>query len=188
MKDYEQRATAIIMNTIEGVKAQIRKAYNKGYKDGKADTPFTDTKDAEEKAYNRDLSDVWDAVRKIIEDVVDGGYSSDVLREIFGVSTVQAVFKLNTAPEVIAKIKAYEDKQKQDAEIKVGDEVITKYKDHAVAVRDTYYVGEDREPFTLIWFGTHMSSCRVNELSKTGRHFPQITEVLKELRGAENDE
>lgn len=114
MKDYEQRATAIIMNTIEGVKAQIRKAYNKGYEDGKADTPFTDTEEAEKKAYNRGLNEAWEVVRKIIEDVVDGGYSSDVLREIFGVSTVQTIFKLNTAPEAIAKIKAYEDKQKQD--------------------------------------------------------------------------
>ena len=93
-----------------------------------------------------------------------------------------------TPEEAIAKIKEYEDKQKQDAKIKVGDEVITNYKDHAVAVRDTYYIGEDREPFTLIWFGTHMSSCPVNELTKTGRTFPQIAEVLKEMRGAENDE
>ena len=206
MKEYEQK----ICNIIDNLKAEMRyqcdkvneQAYKQGhkrgyaegyelgkqdgYEDGKADTPFTDTKDAEEKVYNRGLSDVWDAVRKIIEPADDGGYSFNALHTMFGESSIRSILKHNTAIEAIVKIKAYEDKQKQDTEIKLGDEVITKYKDHAIAVRDTYYVGEDREPFTLIWFGTHMSSCRVNELSKTGRHFPQITEVLKELRGAEN--
>lgn len=187
MTEYEQRATKMIMSTIEGVKAQIRKAYNKGYEDGKADTPFTDTEEAEKKAYNRGLNDAWEVIKKITKDDSVGGYSIEMMQELFGQTCVYDITHNYTPEEAIAKIREYEDKQKQDAEIKVGDEVITKYKDHAVAVRDTYYIGEDREPFTLVWFGTHMSSCPVNELVKTGRHFP-IAEVLAELRGAENDE
>ena len=124
MKEYEQRATKMIMSTVEGVKAQIRKAYNKGYADGKADTPFTDTEEAEKKAYDRGLDDAWNMARKIIQYAVDGGYSPDALREIFGESIIQLIFKHNTAAEALAKIKAYEDKQKQDAEIKVGDEIV----------------------------------------------------------------
>lgn len=114
MKDYEQRATTIIMNTIEGVKAQIRKAYNKGYEAGKADTPFTDTEEAENKAYNRGLNDAWETARKIIVPISEGGYSFGALDKIFGVPTVRTVFELNNASEAITKIKTYEDKQKQD--------------------------------------------------------------------------
>lgn len=204
MEKREQMATKIMMNALEGVKAQIRKAYDKGYKngyvtgydhgkrdgyeDGKADTPFTDTEEAENKAYSRGLDDAWEAARKLCQSVKYGGLE-EYCSEIFEKPLFETfdVFDY-TAPEAIAKIKAYEDKQKQDDEIKVGDEVMTENAELAVAVRDTYYVGEDREPFTLIWFGTHMSSCRVNKLSKTGRTFPQITEVMKELRGTENDE
>lgn len=181
MTEYEQRATKMIMSTIEGVKAQIRKAYDKGYKDGKADTPFTDTEEAEDKAYNRGLNDAWEVAGKLFK------VPTDALMELFEMKSPYLDF---SAQEVLKKLTEYENKnkQKQDAEIKVGDEVITKYKDHAVAVRDTYYLGADKEPFTLIWFGTHMSSCPVNELTKTGRTFPEIAEVLKEMRGAENDE
>ena len=114
MKEYEQKIYNIINNAEEDVIFQAHQAYKQGYEDGKAATPFTDTEEAEEKAYNRGLNDAWDVTRKIIEDVIDGGYSSDVLREIFGVSTVQTIFKLNTASKAIAKIKAYEDKKKQD--------------------------------------------------------------------------
>ena len=133
-KDYEQLATKIMMNALEGVKAQIRKAYDKSYKDGyvagydqgyddglkdghedgKADTPFTDTEEAENKAYNRGLNDAWDAARKIAVDITDGGYSLDELREIFDETLNRIIFKRNTASEAIAKIKAYEDEQEQD--------------------------------------------------------------------------
>ena len=69
--------------------------------------------------------------------------------------------------------------------INVGDEVVTKYAEHGVAVRDTYYIGEDKEPFTLIWFGTRMSSCSVSKLTKTGKHYPQIVEIMAELQESE---
>ena len=202
-KDYELK----ICNIIDNLEAQMRyqcdkiheQAYEQGhkqgyaegyeigkqdgYEDGQADTPFTDTEEAEKKAYNRGLDETWKAVRKIIEDVVDGGYSSDVLREIFGVSTVQSIFKLNTASETIAKIKEYEDKQKQDAEIKVGDEVTHNGAKFIVLNIDsqTSIYCLDTRGRTPIFADTH-------NLTKTGRHFDQITEVLAELRGAENDE
>ena len=205
-KDYELK----ICNIIDNLEAQMRyqcdkiheQAYEQGhkqgyaegyeigkqdgYEDGQADTPFTDTEEAEKKAYNRGLDETWEAVRKIIEDVVDGGYSSDVLREIFGVSTVQSIFKLNTASETIAKIKEYEDKQKQDAEIKVGDEVYSDAFDDKGIV--THITADKVACVCIICNGSTMMKVGVNGLHKTGRHFPQIAEVLAELRGAENDE
>jgi hypothetical protein len=78
--------------------------------------------------------------------------------------------------------------QEIESEIKVGDEVMTLYKEHGIAVRDTYYIGlGDKEPFTEVWFGTTMSNCRVHGLVRTGRRFPQIAEIMEELRGAESE-
>lgn len=157
-----------------------------GYEDGKAATPFTD----EEEAYNRGLNEAWDAARKIAVDVIDGGYSLDELREIFDETLDRIIFKRNTASEAIAKIKAYEDEQTEDAKIKVGDEVKIigsdpMYDDYCdcgvctyVHIDKIYVMRKDGSAST-----EHES-----EWEKTGRTFPQIAEVLKEMRGAENDE
>jgi uncharacterized Zn finger protein (UPF0148 family) len=178
-KDYEQRATAIIMNTIEGVKAQIRKAYNKGYEDGKADTPFTDTEEAENKAYNRGLNDAWDIAKKIMRmDIVE----KDAVFAEFGRATYSVILDLS-ASEAIAKIKAYEDKQKQDAEIKVGDEVT-----HDGAKFILLNIDSQTSVYCLDKRGRTPIFASIHNLTKTGRHFPQIAEVLAGLRGAENDE
>lgn len=212
MKEYEQK----ICNIMDNLKAEMRyqcdkvneQAYKRGYAEGyeigkqdgyedgqeslvnayaigKGEDTLEDVKKAE---YNRGLNDAWEVARKIIKDVIDGGYSSDVLREIFGVSTVQTIFKLNTAVEVIAKIKAYEDKQ--DAKIKVGDEVIIHDRDDDTEIVKALVVSVDGEYYgivtndrivTLTW--THKKFVK-----KTGRTFPQIAEVITEMRGAENDE
>ena len=113
MKDYKRIKH---MSKLNGslIWERMKRCYDFGYEDGKADTPFTDTEEAEKKAYNRGLNEAWEVARKIIDSVVNGGYSSDVLQEIFGVSIIRPIFKHNTAAEAIAKIKAYEDKQKQD--------------------------------------------------------------------------
>lgn len=186
-KDYEQVATKVMMNALEGLKAQISKAYNKGYKDGIADTPFTETEEAEKKAYNRGLNDAWEAARKI--------HDGQIPYEVFGLDKNGNGFTyaspLNwgetiTAQEVIAKIKEYEDKQKQDAEIKVGDEVIGEFGNKGIVITNVPSPLGD----VSVWFSnqTHVQLYPVKNLSKTGRHFDAIAEVLAELRGAENDE
>lgn len=185
MKDYKNPIYATMKMARANLSRIADNIYQQGYEAGKAATPFTDTEEAEDKAYNRGLNDAWEVIKKITKDDSVGGYSIEMMQELFGQTCVYDITHNYTPEEAIAKIREYENKEKQDAEIKVGDEVITKYKDHAVAVRDTYYLGADKEPFTLIWFGTHMSSCPVNELTKTGRTFPQIAEVLAEMRGAE---
>ena len=185
-KDYEQLATKIMINALEGVKAQIRKAYDRGYKDGQAATPFTDTEEAENKAYNRGLNEAWKAAKKI--------HDGQIPYEVFGLDKIgnglSYASPLNwgetiTAQEVIAKIKEYEDKQ--DAEIKVGDEVKDFYNHIGVVITDEPSQGSE---FISVLFTnqSHVQLYPVKELIKTGKHYPQIAEVMKELRGAENDE
>lgn len=192
MKDYSLRNDniklihALAKSTGERMTELFENGYDQGYMDGKADTPFTDTEEAENKAYNRGLNDAWNMARKIIlYDADDGVYSPDVLREMFGTSAIQLIFKYNTVAEAIAKIKEYEDKQKQDAEIKVGDEVVLNddYGNEKAIV-----LVKDKNPYpysVLIQEGTNRWIKENAIERKTGRHFDQIAEVLKELRGAE---
>lgn len=62
--------------------------------------------------------------------------------------------------------------------LQFGDEVIDKYGELAVVLRDPYPVGSDHELFTLINYGYRMSSCRVRGLKKTGRNFSKELEVI----------
>lgn len=151
--------------------------YEQGYKDGKADRPCIDTEEAEKKAYNRGLDEAWKAARKIIR------MQFEEQNKVFGLSGYDNVLGTYTASEVIAKIKAYEDKKKQDAEIKVGDEVrgIDSGK-RAVILGKKYGLYRALAFDGIIHEGTEEA------FTKTGRTFPQIAEILAELRGAENDE
>ena len=65
--------------------------------------------------------------------------------------------------------------------IKVGDEVTVKG-DNGIVVREPYPIGSDKELFVLVWYGQYMSSNSLKNVTPTGRHFPQITEVLEKLK------
>ena len=121
MKDYNVLLTCG-ETTMVIIHDAFDKGYQQGYEDGqeslvnayaigKGEDTLEDIKEAE---YNRGLNDAWTVVRKIIEPVDDGGYSFDTLRKIFDESAIRFIFKHNTGVEAIAKIKEYEDKQKQD--------------------------------------------------------------------------
>ena len=183
MKDY--KALRSPKDTMEYVIEDVFEAgYKQGYEDGKADTPFTDTEEAEKKAYNRGLNEAWDAARKI--------HDGQIPYEVFGLDKTGNGFTyaspLNwgeniTAQEAIDKIKAYEEKQDEASKIKAGDEVRDDVYGHiGVVITD--------KPSNLdqisVWFPdySHVQLIDINHLIKMDRNFPQIAEVLKELRGA----
>lgn len=186
MKNYEILATKIMINALEGVKAQIRKAYDKGYKDGqeslvnayaigKGENILEDVKKAE---YNRGLNDAWDAAKWLYNNPID------LEEDIFNCD-IWEIYSKYTAQEVVHKIKAYEDKQKQDAEIKVGDEIVYSDGIKGVVVGISNTVGQ----ISVLNNKYDVPQLLVkNRAKKTGRTFPQIAEALAELRGAENDE
>ena len=97
-------------------------AYRRGYEDGKADTPFTDTEEAEKKAYQRGLEDAWECARKITVD--NANYPShDELESIFD-------YKCNCSYEFLEKFTAQEAMQK----IKEYEEQIAYHDDFATAL------------------------------------------------------
>lgn len=81
-----------------------------------------------------------------------------------------------------AKVK-YEAWKKEKEKLRVGDEVIYHRNKYIVG-----YVGED-EVYHLVdqcWIRVVVQGDY--QLTKTGRHFPEVTELLKKMRGELNHE
>lgn len=70
-------------------------------------------------------------------------------------------------------------------ELAVGDEVEC-HGIRGVLVRDPYEVGTiEKTTLCQIWYGTHMSSTNIHEVTPTGRHFPEVGNLIQALREGE---
>lgn len=129
------------------------------------------------KTYEDGLNEAWLAAIKIVCLPSAGGYSASELMDIFGGPDISSshLLKHNTCAEVIAKIKEYENR------IEVGDEV--KKGEIKGVVID---VGSPASMSTVWWQDGIVSGWARASLKKTGRHFPEIAEVLKQMQ--EDDE
>ena len=147
----------------------VENAYQRGLHEGN-DIGYKD-------GVNDGQNDAWEAARKIAISPGDGGLSTHDLFKIFGNDSLQYAFKNYSASEAIAKLKAYEEKQKADEEIKVGDEVIYNGTTKCIVVRP-----EDDERYaSLIDSDGTLYSADHRECKKTGRHF-DIDKILAEMR------
>jgi uncharacterized protein YuzE len=154
--------------------AGIELAYNSGYERGKEDT---------EKKHNSDLDykdgledgrmEAWECAKKIYK------MTAEEVITVFGGCSNWVDYSVD---EAIAKIKEYEDKQKQDA-IQIGDEVVGDFGATGVVVGIETYRGE---ALLSLLMGSHKTPQIVKASrykTKTGRHFPQIVEVLEQMKG-----
>lgn len=162
-----------------------RKGYKNGYKDGKnvVEIPEIAKRDISD-AYNKGLNDAWKLVKRIESTPEDGGLTNKQIAEVFG--QYWSSFELYnsfSAEEVLDLYKRWEDKQKQDAEIKVGDEVYSDAFDDKGIV--THITADKVSCVCIICNGSTMMRVGLHGLHKTGRHFDAIAEVLAELRGEE---
>ena len=144
-------------------------AYKKGLHDGESKCGYCNE-------YQRGLDDAWEAARKIGHCKLWGDYTKDT-----GKPSVCAVAVLDhyTAYEAIEKLKAYEEKQKTDNEIKVGDEVETK--DGKRFIVTTFGSGFDGDIAVGVCADGFGLGVDLKELCKTGRHF-DISSILKEMQ------
>ena len=154
MKDY-----SITEDLIDGITTDLETAYDYGYDHG----------------YEDGKKEAWEAAKKIAH---SKGLSLQEMRQIFGTASFSSVFIENTASEAIAKIKEYEEQQKQDAEIKVGDEVVI---DDSIGLVTRAFPGAVT-CYVMRKDGSSGEEDR-NDCKTTGRHFNQIAEVLTEMRG-----
>ncbi len=116
-----------------------------------------------------------------------GYYCSECHKKVVKEGWSNTVKKIKYCPNCGAKMSenptGSKNVQKQDAEIKVGDEVITKIGNKGVVIMDV----PCEDGSICVWFPTcnRIQMYPVKDLSKTGRHFDQITEVLDKMRGEE---
>lgn len=174
-KDFNEA----IKDIRDAAQKRVDEAYKKGVNDGSLDVKIRI-----EGAYQKGLSDAWEAARKIVLSPDDGGLSVYDVSKIFENDYSSYIFKKYSASEAIEKLKEYEE-QRNDNEIKVGDEVESLYNDGTVIenmipwvvtwIREghngkKYYYGIDAE-------GTLRNN---NFIHKTGRHFG-IDKILEEM-------
>lgn len=117
------------------------------------------------KTYEDGLNEAWEAARKVLCD----SECLVKLEDIFDDHTLDGIFNTYTASEAIAKIKEYE-------EIKVGDEVVNVTGKKSVVVRVCGSV------ITLVESNGVTGRWEKEDFKKTGRHFSQIEEVLKQMQ------
>lgn len=159
---------------------QVRKeAHDKGYHEGH-NACFETAKDImEEKkneAYQRGLSDAWDAARKI---------STTPIKELKKILDIEEddngmlwPFHEYTASEAIEKIRQYEQK-----EIKVGDEVENTQTGVKFIVTHQWKNNRGEQGVSGLNYECSAFSTTIDLVRKTGRHFPEIAAVLQKMRG-----
>lgn len=131
--------------------------------------------------YQRGLNDAWEAARKIAGSIFHGGLNTHELMELFGTSFVTEIMDMVTADQAIEKLRTYEVQEKAEEEIKVGDEVETDYTGNVIIAgkpKDGWYVTIAKD---FARYSIHESHI----IKKTGRHFPQVAELLDVMEEGE---
>lgn len=150
-------------------------AYQKGLEEGKKAFDLLESERNSE--YQRGLNDAWEAAKKVVLNPDEGGLDFQELNEVFNCDTIQQVFRRhNTLSEVIAKLKAYEEKQKADDKIEVGDEVDA-YGNKGVVT----YMYEKEDVYCVMMRDGSASIRKNGDIVKTGRHL-DIASILEAMK------
>ena len=133
-----------------------------------------------DKAYQQGMNDLWEAMQKAIKMYCE--IDNEVFLRVFydvkcdwGESVLQALFK-NTPQHLIDSIRKYE--QRQEEEIQIGDEVIAASGKAVVTAVGPVY-------FEFVYANGAIGSDKVKNVKKTGRHFPEIAEVMQKMKEEE---
>lgn len=126
------------------------------------------------KTYEDGLNEAWEAIKKIMC-IVGSGMTLEERGKIFGDTFATTIVENYTAAEAITKITEYEKP------IGVGDEVES-HSGLGVVLES------DEESTTVMKAdGGVFITYNKTVLKKTGRHFPQIEELLQKMQeGREN--
>lgn len=115
------------------------------------------------------------------------GLCYDLNGQIVGFNLSPDVYICLTDEEIEKVLEAYakqKHEREEDEEIKVGDEVQYKYSELTGIVTSIYKT----KKFDILWSdGSTGQEKNVSDFKKTGRAFPQIVEVLKQMRENKND-
>lgn len=131
----------------------------------------------QDEAYQKGLKDAWEATKKIFGYEIDGAIPIADIGNVFGYEPCKAfctadILRDFTVQEAIAKLKAYEEKQKDS--IEVGDEVKAAFGTAVVT-----YLEEDSVGYLYSTGTTGFDIPR--NLIKTGKHY-DIASILEAMR------
>ena len=205
MKDYEEKAMNVIENTKSSIRYQMDKAYRQGYYDGfekgkddgfdkghavglengykqgyeEGKKAVETNKDIDD-AYNRGLNDAWELVRRIENTPENGGLTNLQIEQIFGTYyPPHELYKSFSIDEAMDSMKRYEDKQKEDAELKVGDIIkveFTQFDDSFKAVITDIdsdkglWIIDERGSNSVIEPDLYIGAEADRKIVKTGKH------------------
>ena len=141
------------------------------YAHGKSDAE-ADYHKAKEEAYQKGLEDAWEVAKRIWE------MGQRKRRELFGEPLFCEAMKMPYS-EALAKLQAYEQKQKEDAEIKVGDEVMC----ISSCVHGTAIVTKVDDGTYYYTYADGRCDHNNRDVTKTGRHFPEVAQFLEKMKG-----
>lgn len=177
------KANMRLNNILTQRKAKLVDAYRDGLNDGKkqakAQAQLDVAHDIENVAkinYQKGLEDAWDAARKIVTWPDRSLVNSDT----FDLDPGENIFTKYSASEAITKLRVYEEKQKADDEIKVGDEVIN----NTTGTKGILLEPETEDLLaTVIVPNNRWNTFNISHinLTKTGRHF-NIESIFEEMQ------
>lgn len=154
-------------------------AYKKGYEDGAKNQDEVQYK----KGYNKGLEDAQEYIEKLYH------YGMKELQNEFDDISIPDIIRNNSMTDIIAIIKAYEEKKKAEDEIKVGDVVKFNEKchnyDHVKAREFLVLHIFDNGLVTILYDNGDTGASKISLLDKTGRHFDEIEQLLDKLRSEE---
>lgn len=163
----------------DGAKNQDEVQYRKGFEDGNkiADKDLKEIQDSTyDVAYNKALGDVSELMAYITQDFINNCYPNDKGYNLYDLNAKYGLAK------VLKDYKAYEEKKKAEKEfIKVGDEVVTDNGKKAIVTLIDY------ESVTAVFEDGSSRAGYYKSFKKTGRHFEEIPQLLKKLRGENGD-
>ena len=148
-------------------------------------TPYTepDIEQVREEAYDKGLSDAWEAAKKI----ANMPYNEE--EKAFGSGGWAFIVK-HTASEAIEKIRQYEqEKKEKEEQIHVGDEVIPHHitaDSTPVIVTRKWKDGYNQDAIHTIGYDGRTNCFLEEHVEKTGRHF-EIAEILAKMKESANE-
>ena len=81
-----------------------------------------------DEAYQKGLSDAWEAARKITGSVTDGSLNYNELNVLFGSKYPESIINKYSASEAIKKIRRYEQKQEEEKkEFIIAEDIMRQY-------------------------------------------------------------
>ena len=127
------------------------------------------------------LEDAWSAARKIVCNPDDGGYTTDILRDLFGEVLPEDILRDFTADVAVEKIAEHERQINNYNNITVGSEVTIslQYADEGLS-GVVVKVNEDGliifSPFDLTTYRIYRSD--IKGVSLSGKIFGDICEIM----------